>query len=147
MFLDCNTFSFLIKRENSLLLVSLFFFSSSFVSFHLFLISFIFYWRINALQNLTAFCQTLIWISHRYIYISSLSNLSPISLPILPPSIDTKPMFEFPEPYNKFLLAIYFTYGKVSFHVTLSIYLTLSSPLPMSINLLSMSISSLLPCK
>ena len=40
-----------------------------------------------------------------------------------------------------------FTYGNVSFHVILSIHLTLSSPLPMSINLLSMSVSPLLPCK
>ena len=51
--------------------------------------------------------------------------------------------FEFPEPYSKFLLAIYFTYGNVSFHVTLSIHLTLSSPLPMSISLFSVSISPL----
>ena len=35
----------------------------------------------------------------------------------------------------------------VSFHVTLSIQLTLSSPLPMSINRFSVSVSSLLPCK
>ena len=33
---------------------------------------------------------------------------------------------------------IYFTYGNVSFHVTFSIHLTLSSPLPMSISLFSM---------
>ena len=37
---------------------------------------------------------------------------------------------EFPETYSKFPLAIYFIYGNVSFHVTLSIHLTLSSPLP-----------------
>ena len=42
-------------------------------------------------------------------------------------------MFEFPEPYSKFPLAIYLTYGKVSFRITLSIHLTLFSPLPMSI--------------
>ena len=40
----------------------------------------------------------------------------------------------------------YFTYGNVSFHVTLSIHLTLSSPLPLSISLFSMSVSPLLPC-
>ena len=34
--------------------------------------------------------------------------------------------FEFPEPYSKFPLAIYFTYSNVSFHVILSIHLTLS---------------------
>ena len=39
------------------------------------------------------------------------------------------------EPYSKFLLTIYFTHGYVSFHVTLSIHLSLSSPLPMSISL------------
>ena len=52
-----------------------------------------------------------------------------------------------PELYSKFPLAIYFTYGNVSFHVTLSTHLTLSSTLPMSISLFSMSVSPLLPCK
>ena len=42
--------------------------------------------------------------------------------------IDTEPLFEIPEPCSKFPLAIYFTYGNVSFHVTHSIHLTLSSP-------------------
>ena len=32
----------------------------------------------------------------------------------------TGSLFEFPEPYSKFALAIYFTYGNVSFRVTLS---------------------------
>ena len=74
-------------------------------------------------------------------------NLPPTSLPIPPLQIDTEPLFEFPEPYSKFPLAIYFTYDNISFHVTLSIHLTLSSPLPMSINLFSMSVSPFLPCK
>ena len=61
-------------------------------------------------------------------------------------SIHITPLFfKFPEPYRKFPLAIYFTYGNVSFHVTLSIHLNLSSPLPMSISLSSMSVSPLLP--
>ena len=34
------------------------------------------------------------------------------------------------------LSSVYFTYGNVSFHVTLSIHLTRSSPLPMSISVL-----------
>ena len=55
--------------------------------------------------------------------------------------------FEFPEPYSEFLLATYFTYGNVSFHVTLSIHLTPYSPLSMSISLFSMSVSPLLSCK
>ena len=45
-----------------------------------------------------------------------------------------------------FPLPIYFTYDDVSFHVTLSIHLTLSF-LPVSISLFSMSVSPLLPCK
>ena len=41
--------------------------------------------------------------------------------------------------------AVYVTYGIVSFLVTLSIHLTLSSPLPLSISLFSLSVSPLLP--
>ena len=66
----------------------------------------------------------------------SLLNLPPISLPIPSLEVDTESLFEFSEPCSKFPLAIYFTHGNVSFHVTLSIYLTLSSPLPLSIMLL-----------
>ena len=51
-------------------------------------------------------------------------------------------MFEFPRPYSKFMLAVYFTCGNISFRVTLSINLTLSSNLPMSIILFSMSVST-----
>ena len=95
-----------------------------------------------ALQNFVAFCQT--------------SNESAIGMHISPPShlpphstlwVDTEPLFEFPGPDSKFLLAIYLTYGHVSFHVTLSTHLTLSSPLPVSLILFSMSLSPLLPCK
>ena len=39
----------------------------------------------------------------------------------------SEPLFEFPESYSKFPLAIYFTHGIVSFHVTLSMQL----PLPL----------------
>ena len=50
--------------------------------------------------------------------------------------------------HSKFPLAIYFTYGKVSFHVSFFIHLTLSFPaLGMSISLFSMCVSPLLPCK
>ena len=41
----------------------------------------------------------------------------------------------------------YFTYGNVSLHVILSIHLTLSSLIPRSTSLFSMSVSPLLPCK
>ena len=93
------------------------------------------------------FCQTSTWISHKYTYVPSFLNLSPISLPIPTLSVVTEPLFKFPEPYCKFLLAIYFTYGSVSFRVTFSIHLTLFSLLPMSVSLFSMSVSPLLPCK
>ena len=74
---------------------------------------------------------------------ASLLNLPPISLPIPSLQVDTEPLFEFPEPYSKFWLVIHFTYGNISFLVTHSIHLTLSSPLPMSIGLFSMSVSPL----
>ena len=54
-----------------------------------------------------------------YIYPLSFETPS-ISLPISFLQIDTEPLFEFPEPYSRLPLAIYFTYGNVSFHVTLS---------------------------
>ena len=38
-------------------------------------------------------------------------NLPPMSLPIPLLWVVTEPLFEFPESYSKFLLAIYFTYG------------------------------------
>ena len=41
--------------------------------------------------------------------------------------VDTEPLFEIPEPYSKFPSVIYFTHGNVSFHVTLSIHLTLAA--------------------
>ena len=68
-------------------------------------------------------------------------------LPIPSLQVDMEPLFEFIEPYSKFQLAIYFTNGNVSFHVTLSIHLTFSFPFPMSISLFSISISPFLPCK
>ena len=36
-------------------------------------------------------------------------------LPIPPLKVDTEPLFEFPEPYRKFPLAIYLTYGTKTF--------------------------------
>ena len=61
--------------------------------------------------------------------------------------VDTEPLFKFPEPYCKFLLAIYFTYGNVSFMLLFPYISTISSPLPMSVSLFSISVSLLLPCK
>ena len=103
-----------------------------------------FYWRIIVSQNFAVFCQTSTWISHR------------CPLPVEPPSY----LPPHPTPLGWSRAPVWvswdiqqipfgylFTYGNVSFHVTLSIYLTLSSPLPMSRSLFSMSASPLLPCK
>ena len=113
----------------------------------LFIFKFIFYWRIIALQNFAVFYQTSTWISHRYTYICSFLNLLPFSLPIPPLQGDTEPVSVSWAVQISILLAIYFTYGSVSVLVTLSICLILSSLLPMSISLFSMSVSPLLPCK
>ena len=52
--------------------------------FKVFLLNFfIFYWRIIALQNFVVFCQTSIWISHRYTHIPSFWNLPPLCRQIL----------------------------------------------------------------
>ena len=80
------------------------------------------------------------------VYIYPLPFEPPSHLPPHPtPLGDTEPLFEFPEPHSEFPLALYFTSGNVHFHVTLSVQLTLSSPLPMFISLFSVSVSPLLP--
>ena len=82
--------------------------------------------EIIVLQNSVVFCRTSARISHRYTHVPSLVNLPPISLRIPPFTSQpvTEPLFEFPESHSKVPLAIYFTYGIVNFHVTLSIHLT-----------------------
>ena len=86
----------------------------------------------------TEFCCLLsnLDMNQPQVYIFPLPFKSPSHLPPHPTPL--------PEPCSKFPLAVHFTYGNVSFHVTLPIYLTLSSPLPMSISLFSMSVSPLL---
>ena len=80
------------------------------------------------------------------LHVFPILNPIPTSLPIPHFEIVTEPLFEFPESYGKFPLPIYFTYGIVSFHVTLSIQLPLSlsppsSPRPTFMGLFSMSVS------
>ena len=104
---------------------------------------FFFNWRIISLQNFAGFCQTSTWTSHRYTYVPSLLNFPYISLLISPLYVATDPLFEFPESYSKLILVLYCIYGNVSFHVTLSIYLTLSFPPPCVLKLFSMSVSLL----
>ena len=67
-------------------------------------------------------CQTSTRISHRYM-VSTPSRAS-LHLPPHPTLLDvTEPLFEFPEAFSRFPVALYFTYDIVSFHVTLSINL------------------------
>jgi len=51
---------------------------------------------------------------------------TPSHFPLHPIPLGCYRASEFPESYSRFPLAIYFTYGIVSFHVTVSIHLTLS---------------------
>ena len=62
----------------------------------------------------------------------SLPPEPPSHLPLHPTPLGCYRLwFEFPESYSKFPLAIYFIYGNVSFHVTVSICPNLSfSPTP-----------------
>ena len=73
-------------------------------------------------------CQASLWISYRYTHIplpfEPLSHLPPHSTPLG----WYRALFEFPEPYSKCPLAIYFTHANVSFQVALSMPLTLSFP-------------------
>ena len=79
-------------------------------------------------------------ISHRYTYILTLLNVATITLPIpthlgwyrTPVCISCA--------IQQIWVAICFTYGNVSLNVPLSIHLTLSSLLPLSISLFSMSV-------
>ena len=71
---------------------------------------FIFNWRIVALQYCIGFCHISTWISHRYISVF----LSPeLPTPSHFSRLGTETLFEPPEPYSKFPLAICFTYDNV----------------------------------
>ena len=65
-----------------------------------------------------------------WVYICLLCLEPPSHLPPHPTPLGWYRASEFHETYSKFPLAIYFTYGSISFHVTLSIHLTISSPSP-----------------
>ena len=83
-------------------------------------LSFLFNWRIVALQNCVGFCQTSTWISHRYIYVPSLLNLPPNTDPFPLLLGCHRALFELPESHSKFPLAICFTHGSVYVSMLLS---------------------------
>ena len=79
------------------------------------------------------------WLLYSIMLVSAkYQHESAIGIPMSPPFCSLPPPspshpsrllqnpFEFPESHSKFPLAIYFTYGNICFHVTLSIYSTLS---------------------
>ena len=105
-----------------------------------------FKWRIIALQNFVVFCQTSTRISHKYTYIPPRWTSLPSPSPSHPSRLIQSPRLSFLS-RSELPLALSLTYASVGFHVTLSIHLALSSPLPMSISLFPMSVSPLLPCK
>ena len=83
-------------------------------------------------------CQFLLYykVNQRYVYIyphiSSLLCLRP-TLPIPPLQVVTKHQADLPVLCGCFPLAIYFTFGSVYVHATLSLCPSLPFPLPMSI--------------
>ena len=115
---------------------------------HLVMVSDLFIYLFNLFQlkdNCFAevvFCQIPTWISHRYTYVPSLpsSSLSHPCRLLESPCLGLLDSLEFLESVIKFALALYFIYGNVSFHVTVSIHLTLSF-LPFTLHLFSVSVS------
>ena len=110
---------------------------------------FIFTWRIISLQYCIALSHTSTWISHRYVHIymsfSSWTSLPPPTWSH-PPRSSWNPQFKYPESYNKFTLAIYFSYGSMYAFMLLCLLIA-ASPFsyPITIPLFSMSVSPLLP--
>ena len=110
-----------------------------------FLIYLFFHWRIIALQNCVGFCQTSTWISHRCTYVV-------ISHP--PPS-SSHPSRLIQSPCLSFLGHTANSHWLSILHMVIYVSMLLppyippfpSSPHPMSISLLSISLSPLLPCK
>ena len=111
-----------------------------------FFLSFFFNWRIIGLQNFV-FCQTSKWISHRYTYNPSLLSLPLISLPSHSTRLIQRSYLSFLSHTENSCWLSTLHMVTLSFRVIPSIHLTLSSSLPMSISLFSMSVSPLLPCK
>ena len=100
-----------------------------------FLFSFVFNWKIIALQYCVSFCHTSTWISHKYAYVPSLLNLPPIQLSIPPSRSSPGPSFGFLVSFSKFPLAIYFAYGNVYVSMLLPQFVPPSPSLTMSTSL------------
>ena len=88
-----------------------------------FVIKFVFNWRIIALQYCVHFCQISTRISHRYTYVPSLLNLPPNTDPFPLLLGCHRALFELPESHSKFPLAIYFIFCNVYVSVLCSPYI------------------------
>ena len=102
--------------------------------------SFVFNWRIIALQCCVCFCHTTTWISHMYTYVLPLLNLPPTTAPIPPLKIVLEHQVELAVLYSSFPLTFYFT-------MLLSQFVPPSPSCSVSTSLFSMSLSLFLPCK
>ena len=98
--------------------IKLFFSCLFFIIFKIYLF---FNWRIIALQDYVGFCQASTWISHWYTCVPSLELSS--HLPSHPTPLGC---YRAPVWVPRVTLAIYFTYGNVSFHITISVHPTVS---------------------
>ena len=107
----------------------------------------IFNGRIIDLQCCVGFCHTMMWISHKYTYVSSLLNLPPRTYPIPSFCIATEYQIELPVLYSNFALPTYFTYGDIYVSMLFSQFIPPSPSPAMSRSLFSMSVSLFLPCK
>ena len=92
-----------------------------------YILKFMFNWRMIALQYCVGFCRTSTWISHRCAYVLSLLSLPPISHPILPRRFSENTEFEVSSVITQIPTGC-ITYGNVYVSVLLSVRLIMSFP-------------------